>query len=181
MMARIPAKSALVLFLQVTVSVLVLSPMTANCLSLDDRAQLKQLTEEFVRKTNSIICFLIIHSNFNEVQHIYTLITVRVIFIFQGQNKGPFGSQRRVFRCRTCSIGGKGSATWIADQGIAEGKRSRVCHWIKFGRKERLIPQDVSRTSRIGSESDIRNALDWSRRPGRRRRSHLRLLQHGDR
>ena len=62
-MARIPATSALVLFLQVTVLILVLSP-TANCLSLDDRAQLKQLTDEFVRKTNSII-FHIIHSNFN--------------------------------------------------------------------------------------------------------------------
>ena len=36
-------------FLQVIVLVLVLSP-TANCLSLDDRAQLKQLTDEFVRK-----------------------------------------------------------------------------------------------------------------------------------
>ena len=63
-MARIQATSALVLFLQVIVSVLVLSPMTANCLSLDDRAQLKQLTDEFVSKTKSII-FLIIHSNFN--------------------------------------------------------------------------------------------------------------------
>ena len=51
-MARISAKSALVLFLQVTVLILVLSP-TANCLSLDDRAQLKQITEEFVRKIQS--------------------------------------------------------------------------------------------------------------------------------
>ena len=51
-MAPITTSSAFILFLQV--AVLVLSP-TANCLSLDDRAQLKQLTGEFVRTTNSII------------------------------------------------------------------------------------------------------------------------------
>ena len=75
-MARISAKSALVLFLQVTVLILVLSP-TANCLSLDDREQLKQqLTEEFVSKTNSII-FLMIPSNFN-----YVLIKVLSKYLY---------------------------------------------------------------------------------------------------
>ena len=63
MMTRNRTSSTLIISLQVIVLVLVLSP-TANCFSLDDRAQLKQLTEEFVRKTNSIF-FLIIHSNVN--------------------------------------------------------------------------------------------------------------------
>ena len=58
MMARNTTFS--ILFLQVIV--LVLSP-TANCLSLNDRSQLKKLTKDFVRKNNSII-FLIIYNNF---------------------------------------------------------------------------------------------------------------------
>ena len=47
-MAHIPPTSALVLFLQVTVLKLIFFPMTANCLSLDDRWQMKQL-EDYVR------------------------------------------------------------------------------------------------------------------------------------
>ena len=61
MVPRNRTSSTLIISLQLIV--LVLSPK-GNCLSLDDRTQLKQLTEEFVRKTNSII-FLIIHSNVN--------------------------------------------------------------------------------------------------------------------
>ena len=51
-MARIPATSALVLLLQVTVLILVFST-TANCLSLDDRSQMKQL-EDYVRNYDFI-------------------------------------------------------------------------------------------------------------------------------
>ena len=48
-MDRIPTFT--ILFLPVIA--LVLSPV--NCLSLNDRAQLKQLTEEFVRKLNEFL------------------------------------------------------------------------------------------------------------------------------
>ena len=58
-MTRNTISSTLIISLQVIILILVLSP-TANCLSLDDRAQLKQITEEFVRKTNSII-FIVIY------------------------------------------------------------------------------------------------------------------------
>ena len=53
--------STLIIFLKI-VLVLGLSPI-ANCLSLQDRAQLKQLTEDFVRKTNSTIIPPSIKSN----------------------------------------------------------------------------------------------------------------------
>ena len=49
-MDRIPTFTILFLL----VIALVLSP-TVNCLSLNDREQLKQLTEEFVRKLNEFL------------------------------------------------------------------------------------------------------------------------------
>ena len=52
-MARIPATSALVLLLQVTVLILVLST-TAYCLSLDDRSQMKQF-KDYVRNYDFIL------------------------------------------------------------------------------------------------------------------------------
>ena len=47
MMTRNTTSSTFILFLEVIVLFLALSP-AANCFSLDDRLQLKKLTEDFV-------------------------------------------------------------------------------------------------------------------------------------
>ena len=51
-MALFSTLSVAVLLPQLTVLILTLSP-TTNCLSLDDRSQLTQLAEDFVRITNT--------------------------------------------------------------------------------------------------------------------------------
>ena len=53
----------------------------------------------------------------------------------------------------------KGVATQIADEVIAKGKRFYFFKWTS-GTDECLVPQDFSRTLRIGSVSDIRDVPD---------------------
>ena len=60
-MARIATTSAVMILLQVSVLVLTLSP-TTNCLSLDERLQLKQLAADYVINSYSVflnffLCF----------------------------------------------------------------------------------------------------------------------------
>ena len=50
-----------------------------------------------------------------------------------------------------------------------KGKTHRLFYWTEFSWKERLVPQNVSRTWYLGPVSDIRNGLDRSRQTKRRR------------